>query len=172
MEEWDLYDRERLNTGKTVRKGERFNSEEFHLVVHVCMINASDEMLIQQRQPFKEGWPNMWDLTVGGGACKGESSHQAAERELFEEVGYQAELNHTRPIFTINFERGFDDYYVIEANPDLSQLRLQESEVQAVKWASKSEILKLIDDGDFIPYHHSVINMIFDTRKVFGAHAR
>lgn len=172
MEEWDLYDRDRIKTGKTVKKGDRFEANEFHLAIHICIINAEGLMLIQQRQPFKEGWPNMWDLTVGGSAGTGESSHQAAERELFEEIGYRVDLSNQRPIFTINFTRGFDDYYVIEANPKLELLQLQSSEVQNVKWASKTEILTLIDGGDFIPYHPSVINMIFDIRKASGAHAR
>ena len=73
-----------------------------------------NQMLIQQRQPYKKGWPNMWDLTVGGSALKGESSFQAAERELFEELGIKIDLSEKRPAFTINFENGFDDYYLID----------------------------------------------------------
>lgn len=30
----------------------------------------------------------MWDLTVGGSAISGDTSQMAAEREVYEEIGY------------------------------------------------------------------------------------
>lgn len=32
---------------------------EYHLAVHVCIFNSENQLLIQQRQPYKGGWPNM-----------------------------------------------------------------------------------------------------------------
>ena len=87
MELWDVYDKDRVKTGETMERGSAFADGAYHLVVHVCIFNSKGEMLIQQRQPFKEGWPNLWDLTVGGSAVAGESSGEAAKRELFEEIG-------------------------------------------------------------------------------------
>ncbi|WP_143522351.1 NUDIX domain-containing protein, partial [Pseudomonas sp. 2822-17] len=81
LEIWDVYDRDRNLTGKTMKRGAPFEEGAHHLVVHVCIFNKEGQMLIQQRQPFKEGWPNMWDLTVGGSAVAGDTSQEAAERE-------------------------------------------------------------------------------------------
>lgn len=170
MEEWDVYDKHRIKTGKIVPRGAELDAGEFHLVIHVCILNAEDQMLIQQRQPFKKGWPNLWDVTIGGSALAGESSGVAAARELLEEIGYQADFSNERPAFTVNFPRGFDDFYVLKAAIDLNQLVLQESEVQNVRWASKQEILQMIDKGTFIPYHRSVIDMIFDLQNKGGVH--
>ncbi|MEM9833021.1 MAG: NUDIX domain-containing protein [Bacteroidota bacterium] len=172
MEEWDLYDKHRVKTGKVVKRGDIFNPDEFHLVIHVCIINSNNQLLIQQRQPFKEGWANMWDLTVGGSAHAGETSNQAAERELFEEIGYKADLSTARPAFTVNFSRGFDDYYIVQSDINLATLRLQEAEVQSVKWAYRDEIIKLIGIEEFIPYHLSVIHMIFDMKNGTGVHSK
>lgn len=149
---WDLYDKNRIPTGKTHKRGEPMKKEDYHLVVHVCIFNSKNELLIQQRQPFKEGWPNMWDLTVGGSATSGDTSQSAAEREVFEEIGLKLDLSDVRPVFTINFPDGFDDYYVIEQDVDLSKLKLQETEVQKVKWASKEEVLKMEEEGLMISY--------------------
>jgi len=55
MELWDVYDRNRKKTGKTMVRGNAFLDESYHVVVHVCVFNSMDEMLIQQRQPFKKG---------------------------------------------------------------------------------------------------------------------
>jgi isopentenyldiphosphate isomerase len=86
-EQWDIYDESRQKTGRTMNRGEHIPGA-YHLVVHVCLFSAAGKMLIQQRQPFKEGFPNLWDLTVGGSALAGETSRQAAVRETAEEIGY------------------------------------------------------------------------------------
>jgi isopentenyldiphosphate isomerase len=168
MELWDVYDINRNKTNKTMVRGEAFKNNNFHLVVHVCIFNSHNEMLIQQRQPFKEGWPNMWDVTAGGSAIKGDTSQTAAERELFEEIGLKIDLRNIRPHLTINFNNGFDDIYLIEKDFDINQLSLQYEEVQKVKWASITEILAMIDNGEFIPYHRSLIQVLFDLRKQYG----
>ena len=143
--------------------------DEFHSVVHVCIFNSNGEMLIQQRQPFKQGWPNLWDITCGGSAVAGDTSQQAASRELFEELGIHYDFESMRPQFTINFERGFDDYYLIDYDIDLNELTLQTEEVQAVKWASKEEILELIKLNKFIPYYESIISFLFESRNQYGS---
>lgn len=162
MELWDVYDAERQKTGRIMGRGDNFVPGELHVVVHVCIFNSKGEMLIQQRQPFKKGWPNMWDITVGGSALAGETSIVAAERETSEEIGFKLELSGQRPYFTINFENGFDDFYLVEKDIDISDLSLQKEEVQAVKWASKDEILKMMDRGEFIPRYRSLIDLLFD----------
>jgi isopentenyldiphosphate isomerase len=82
MEKWDLYDMHRNKIEKQITRGNEKTSTEFHLVVHECIFKAKGEMLIQQRQPFKQGWSNLWDIiTCGGSAVAGDTSQQAASRE-------------------------------------------------------------------------------------------
>lgn len=73
-----------------------------------------------------------------------------------------------RPFFTINFEVGFDDYYLIEREIEIKDLSLQYDEVQQVKWASREEILQLIEEGKFIDYWFT--DLLFDMRKHRGGH--
>lgn len=167
MELWDVYDVNRNVTGRTMVRGEAFKKGDYHLVVHVCIFNSKNEMLIQQRQAWKDGWPGMWDITVGGSAVRGETSQIAAEREMYEEIGYKLDLSDERPFFTINFEVGFDDYYLVEREVDIESLVLQYEEVQNAKWASKDEILQLVRDGKFIDYWF--IESLFDMKKRRGA---
>ena len=169
MELWDIYNKDRIKTGRTISRGSDFNMGDFHLVVHACIFNSEDKLLIQQRQPFKQGWSNMWDLTMGGSALSGESSQAALERELAEEIGYKADLSGIRPFFTINFPEGFDDYYLIQDDVDIDGLSLQYEEVQAVAWASLSEILQMQKEKTFIPYHTGLLEMIFQIKSCMGA---
>ncbi len=71
----------------------------------------------------------------------GDSSQEAAERETEEELGLKINLKKCKPHLTINFETGFDDIYLIEKEVNIENLKLQQEEVQSVKWASKEEIL-------------------------------
>ena len=168
MERWDVYDIDRNKTGRIIQRGEKLPEGGFHLVVHICVIGSDGRMLIQQRQPFKEGFSDMWDVTCGGSAVEGENSRQAAQRELLEEIGLELDFEGVRPHFTVNFVRGFDDWYVVHADPDISALKLQYEEVQAVKWASREEVLALIDEGKFIPYYKGYISTIFATAHQYG----
>ena len=141
--------------------------DDFHLSSFL-IFNSKNQMLIQQRQAWKEGWPNMWDITVGGSALSGETSIQAAERETHEEIGYKIDLSKERPFFTINFDVGFDDYYLVEREIEIKGLSLQYDEVQQVKWASREEILQLIEERKFIDYWFT--DLLFDMRKHRGGH--
>lgn len=170
MEVWDLYNKERVKTGETVVRGEEFASNRYRMVVHVCIFNSKGQMLIQHRQPFKKGWSNMWDISVGGHVVSGETSSQGAEREVLEELGYKISLD--RPSVTVNFNSGFDDIYLVKADLDINSLTLQYEEVSEVKWATVDEILAMIDSGEFIPYHKSYIQMLFDMKDYMGVHKK
>lgn len=172
MELFDLYTAEREKTGKTMVRGEKVPEGCYRLVVHVCIFDDAGRMLIQQRQPFKHGWSNLWDVTVGGSATMGDTSRTAAERETREELGLDIDFSDIRPSLTVHWEKGFDDYYLLTQEVDLSALRLQPEEVQAVRWAGKDEILAMIDDGSFIPYEKSLIGLLFFLRDHRSTHTR
>jgi len=165
MELWDAYDEYCNKTGGTLVRGERLKKGEYHLVVRVCLFNSSGKMLIQQRQTSKDGWPGMWDFTVGGAAIRGDDGRAAASRELKEELGIDHDFSHTRPHMTVYSHNSFCDIFMIEKNVRIDDLCLQQEEVKAVKWASRSEIKKMIDEGVFIPFHKSVVDLFFDVRK-------
>ena len=74
MEVIDLYDRNRQLLNETAVRGEKLPKGRYRLVVHICLFNEKDEMLIQQRQTTQKHFPNMWDLTVGGQVSAGETS--------------------------------------------------------------------------------------------------
>ncbi len=172
MELFDLYTAEREKTGKTMVRGDPVPGGFFRLVVHVCIFDPAGRMLIQRRQPFKRGWADLWDVTVGGCAIAGDSSRSAAERETREELGLIVDLSGVRPTMTINWEHGFDDYYVLTRDVDPASLHLQPEEVQAVRWAGRDEILRMIDSGEFIPYEKSLIELLFFRRDHRSSHTR
>lgn len=164
MEYWDIYDVYRNKTGRIGVRGEKVQPGDYHLVIHVIIFNTAGQMLIQQRQSCKRSWPGKWDISAGGCAQAGETSQQAAMREIREELGLTLDLSHTAPDLMVGFDEGFDDMYLWVQDIDLNSLTLQADEVQAVRWADRQEILDMIASGDFIPYQPSLIPLLFDLR--------
>lgn len=114
MELWDIYDIDRVRTGRVAQRGKPaseggLGEGEYHLVVHICVFNGRGQLLLQQRQKDKEGYPNLWDVSAAGSALAGENSAAAASRELREELGLVHDFTKERPFLTTHFERGFDD---------------------------------------------------------------
>jgi isopentenyldiphosphate isomerase len=164
----DLYDENRLSLGRTAERSASRGPGEYRMVVHVCIFDRRGRLLIQQRTPEKLLFPNLWDVSVGGGVDAGETSRQGAEREFREELGFFLDLGGLRPSVTVNFDGGFDDFYILTRDLPLEKLTLQKEEVRAVRWASLGEILDLLAQGAFIPYPESFLRFLFDMREQFG----
>ena len=96
MELVDLYDENRIPLGRTAERHAPKGENEHRIVVHVCVFDSRGRLLIQKRTAEKRVWPNLWDVTVGGGVDAGETSRQGAEREFREELGYPLDLTGLR----------------------------------------------------------------------------
>ncbi|WP_026389306.1 NUDIX hydrolase [[Acholeplasma] multilocale] len=164
MEILDLYDSNRIKTDKTHVRGEKVPEGFYRIVARVIVLNENNQILIQKRQDTKgrKSWDNYWDFSAAGSVSSGETSQQAVERELKEELGLEHDFTNTRPASTINFFEGFEDFYIIrKPMRDIKKVVLQQEEVSEVRWASKIEILKMMESGEFIPWNKDILNLIF-----------
>lgn len=167
MELWDVYDINRNKTGKTAVRGEGLPEGGYHLV---CMSHYGSDGRCHSAAPAVQArFSNLWDVSAGGSAVAGETSAAAAMREVREEIGVTLDLNGVRPHYSVTYGEGFDDWYVVKADPDIESLELQYEEVQAVRWASEEEVLAMIDSGVFIPYFKGYISTIFNTADQYGS---
>ena len=173
MELFDLYDENRIKTGETMVRGDKIPENRYRFVVHVIVFNSEGKMLIQQRTSDRSSHPNNWDFSVGGSVVAGETSSEGATRELHEELGIDVNLKGRQANFSINFGKGFDDYYIIDYDIDAKDVNFQKEEVQAVKWADKDEIISLIRSGEFIEFRECLVDLIFSFRdKRWGTFSR
>ena len=166
MELWDIYDIDRVRTGRVAQRGKPaseggLGEGAYHLVVHICVFNGRGQLLLQQRQKDKEGYPNLWDVSAAGSALAGENSAAAASRELREELGLVHDFTKERPFWTTHFERGFDDWYFIRIEANINDLRLQPEEVQDARWADLAEIERMLDSGEMVPYYRDLVRLWF-----------
>src|SRR3954465_10822244 len=65
-----------------------------HRCTYIGVVDSRGRLLIHQRSPDKEVYPSYWDVCAGGVCTAGESWDDSARRELFEELGVDAPIEH------------------------------------------------------------------------------
>lgn len=153
MELWDIYDKDRNNTGRTIVRGEKLKKGDYHLVIHAWIMNSEGKLLIQKRSNKVQVYPNMWAMT-GGSAVKGENSYETCAREVGEELGIKPDMKKAKMIFTKIRQDKITDVWFIKQDFLIDECNLQKEEVSYAKWVSKEEIKKLIEKNEFINYEY------------------
>ena len=154
---WDVYTIDRKKTGKTCIRGEQSNlsEDEFHLWVMVWIKNPNTgKYLISQRAADKDTEPLKWE-TVAGHAVAGDTSLDAALREVYEEVGVtldakDAKILATKVAMTIDGKRynWIRDSYYFETTQEPDLDRATTNEVIQTKWLSFEEIKAMYERGE------------------------
>lgn len=151
MEYWDLYDYCGKKKAKKAIRGTKLNNDDFHLVINAWIVNDAGEFLITQRSP-KKSHPLMWECT-GGSSLMGESSLEAAIREVREELGIDVRSEEATFIGeTRRFYKNCPDIlhvWLFRSNVNIKDVKIQEEEVNDVMWASKDKILQLFKENKF-----------------------
>lgn len=164
MEFWDLYDKDRNKLDKIVKRGDRLEDDEYHLVINAWIRNSKGEFLITQRAPNKS-FPYMWECT-GGSALKDETSLDACVREIKEELGIDIDKTTGKLLgSTLRYYSGCPDIldvWVFEDNTDVCDVVTQEEEVCNVMWATPEKIRELYVDGKFEanPFFENALNSL------------
>lgn len=159
---WDIFNDKGVLTGKTTVRGRGFlKPGEYHLVVHIWVISGDGQYLIQRRSENKKLMPGEWAAT-GGAAISGESSFDAAKRELFEELSIESNEKSLKKVFRLKRRNALLDVWLIKAAPSTETLTLQESEVAEVKWVTKAELQQMIAEGLFHNYGREYFQKLFE----------
>lgn len=150
-EQWDLYDAYRNKLDRVGIRGEKLSDEEYHLVVNSWIMNNEGKFLISRRSENKTH-PLMWEAT-GGSALRGDSSLDAALREVKEELGITLDKTTAKFIgTTLRYYKNCPDIldvWLFRDNTKLEDVVIQKEEVCDVKWATKEEILELYRNNQF-----------------------
>ena len=130
------------------------------VLTEYSVMNQRGQFLLQQRVASARKFPNMWGQT-GGGAQSGEDSWQCCIRESVEELGIKPDLNNSVFIGTFKRPKDFVDVWLVHSDANLNDLKLQQDEVQSVKWVSRNEIKDMLNQGIFIPSILPGLQMVY-----------
>ena len=139
-EKWDLIDINKNKTGITHERNSGMSIPKgmYHLAVEIWTMKPNGEILLTQRHPDKN-YGLMWEAT-GGAVLSGESSIQAAIRELYEETGIKVSESEMIYFGNVIGDTYIMDEYMHVLNSDDIKLNLQPEEVVDSMWVSKEEL--------------------------------
>lgn len=149
MELWDIYDENRVATGRTHVRGVPLGAGEYHLIADVWTVNAKQEVLLTRRHPDKP-YGLMWECT-GGSALTGETSADGALRELSEETGIRAQKEQLFLIHSIRLKERFVDTYITKQKVVLKDIIIQPEEVVEARFVPFDELIEMWRQGIVVP---------------------
>lgn len=144
-EYFDLYTADRKALGRKIQRGAPIPKGEYHIVVQIMTINNKGEILLTQRVPQKTSG-GKWECS-GGCAISGETSLTAAARELFEETGIRATPDEIKLEWSLTTDSMLRDFYIVNKDVPLEDIRLQSAEVCAAKWVSLQRLEEMVRSG-------------------------
>lgn len=155
MESFDVLNEYGEFTGKIATREECHKNGYWHRAVYAFIIDNNGNVLLQKRSANKKLWPNMWDVTVGGHVDSGEFGRQALIRETKEELGIEIsdeDIKYLVGSTSINeqgdiINKHYNECYLITKNIDVSNVVTQKEEVSEVKYFSREELIKRIDNN-------------------------
>ena len=166
MEVWDIYDKDKKLTGRTMKRNDWcLKDDEYHLIVLGVVMTKDGRFLITKRVMTKNWAPGWWEVS-GGAAMAGETSEEAVRREVLEETGldvsgaeggYQFTYHRENPGEGDNY---FVDIYRFVMDFDEKDLKLQEAETDGYQLATLDEIKAIAAEGKFL--HYDSIKKVFE----------
>ena len=160
MEILDIYDENRIFTGKTMnREKGKIALKDGEYVIHVkCWIlNNENKILLTQRKVDKYNG-GMWEPT-GGLAVSGETSIQAIKRELYEEIGLKVQENKLNLIDSYRDDHFFRDVYLIKDNIKLDNIKFIDGEVSDAKYVTMDEFKEMLEKKKINSWNESFIQL-------------
>lgn len=166
MEFWDIYDKNKNRTGRTMKKNDWcLEDGEYHLTVLGAVVRRDGKFLITRRVMTKAWAPGWWEVS-GGAAQAGEASEEAVLREVREETGLNVSGWDGGYMFTYQRENPgkgdnyFVDVYRFVGDFTEEDLHLQEEETAEYMLATKEEIEDFARQGIFL--HYDSIKKVFE----------
>ena len=171
----DIYDENNNFTGVQKMKSEAHRDGLWHRNIHVWIYNSAGEILLQLRAKDKLVFPDVWDVSVAGHVGAGEDLLISASREVEEEIGLKIKTEdlYFFKIKTISMtykeikNNEFAYIYFLKFDGDISELKLQDEEVQAIEFFPIDKITEglLITPDKFLDYDGYWSEIIEEIRK-------
>ena len=164
MELLDILDENGNRTGQARERNLVHTYGTWHATSHVWIVRKREDggmdVLLQKRSRDKDSFPGCWDISSAGHIPAGSDFIQSAVRELEEELGLTVQPEELCFVDYIRLKKDMEFYgkpfidrqisavYLYEWNGDIEQLRLQKSEIDAVRFMDYEECLKELEAGN------------------------
>ena len=152
MELLDVYDSAGNKTGKTIVRGDKITKleEHEHIAVGVIFIeNSKGEFLIQKTSSEKGGEFS----STGGHITHNETPLSSIKREVEEELGINIDNENIQELGFMLYDKPLRYMFYLKKDIDLKNIKLQQEEVEYVKYMTIEEINNLIETNQITKSH-------------------
>lgn len=176
----DVLDENGVKTGEVATRTEVHQRGLWHRIVAIMIVDEKKRILLQQRSNDRITNPGKWDIAAAGHVDAREDALLTVMREAKEEVGVEISDKCSAEDFRYvtcyreekSFEHNGEDFIDKQFNDcfllknqkiDLANVRLQESEVQAVKFCSLEEFKQMMRDGVLVnrkPFYDDILKIL------------
>lgn len=120
-----------------------------HRAIHVLVFGSDGRVFLQKRSLAKDSSPGLWDSSCSGHLDAGESYDQAAQRELFEEIGLRLPAPPER-WFRIEAcpDTGWEFVWVYRTFSD-GPFHLNPSEIETGAWYVRAQLSEVVAADPF-----------------------
>ena len=130
------------------------DKEDIYRVSALWITNSNGQILLARRHHTKSHHPRKWGPAVAGTVDEGETHEENIIKETNEELG----LKNIKPEIgpktkTDNEYRHFTQWFILTVDLDITQFKIQEDEVEEIKWFSQKELKDQLQETpeDFLP---------------------
>ncbi len=152
MEILDLYNDLGELIGETIVRGEKIEKGK-NIMLSVIFIKDSKGRYLIQKTSKEKG--NRYSST-GGHVIHGENGFDTIKREIKEELGISKVDKEIQYVKTFKYPTKncvFNVYLLEVERLNISEIKLQEEEVEEVKFLTSEEIKDIISQGNFLESH-------------------
>ncbi len=131
------------------------NFRDIYRVSALQVKNSVGQILLAQRKLTKKKNPGKWGPAVAGTNDEGETYESNIIKEAEEEIGlvdFEMKVKNKQRV-----DEGFSNYFGVRfetvVDKNLSEFKIQEEELEKIKWFDRDELLELIKKNpeNFIP---------------------
>lgn len=147
----------------------------WHRAIHIWIYNSRGEILLQLRAKDKSLYPDRWDVSVAGHISAGEEPIISGLREANEEIGLKINKSNLifykiwkdKSVFNGLKNNEYNYVYFYKYDGDIHSLKLQEEELQEIKFFSENEILNGLkkDPDSFVSHGEYWFEIIDEVKK-------
>ena len=155
-------------TGISKRSALREDPDKWFRIA-IVLVTSGDKILCHKRPSGLDVNPSLWTMPFGGHANPGESPTETARKELVEESGIQAESADLDlvMVYPDRNDRKIKWIFSLEVDQNC-ELKLEEEEVEEVKWYSRVELTEIYKNKDsgwtHSGYEQAVLSFLLDNR--------
>ncbi len=162
LELFDICREDGTPTGRVKERSMVHRDGDLHRTVHMWIVRRRDDggvdVLLQKRSANKDSYPGCYDISSAGHMHAGDDFQESAVREIEEELGLHVEFSDFRFVgfhhgnLTDTFwgeqfvDREVSAVYLYDKPIKIEELKLQESEVEEVRFFDYFEIQRGMQD--------------------------